>query len=336
MLQKKINGKRLIYLDSAATSQKPSRILDRLHKIYTEEYAKPNESHTLSQRATEQITEARKKMASFINAPNEKTIVFNRGCTEGINMVAGGFERGLLKEGDEILITALEHHANIVPWQMACEQTGASIKAVPITASGEIDLNSYEHALSDETKIVAFSHSSLVLGTMLPAKEMIALAHKRNIPVVVDGAQTAPQKPIDMQNIDCDFYTFSGYKMGLPSGVGILYGKEEWLEKLPPCEGGADMTEEVSFAKPKYARGYMKSEAGTMPFAEIIALGTLVDYMNELDVDKTSAYEVELLDYATSLLSSIDRVKIYGTAADKEPVLSIAIEGLDVKSTNVF
>ena len=336
MLHKKINGKQLIYLDSAATSQKPKQVLDRLYRFYSEEYAKPKESHTLSQRATEQMEESRKKMAAFLNARSEKEIVFNRGCTEGINMVAGGFERGLLKAGDEILITALEHHANIVPWQMACEVTGAKIKVAPITASGEIELNSFEDAINDKTKIVAFSHSSHVLGTMLPAKEMIAIAHKRGVPVMVDGAQTAPHKPLDMQELDCEYYTFSGHKMGMPSGVGVLYGKEDWLEKLPPYEGGADMTEEVSFEKPKYAKGYMKFEAGTMPFAEIIALGTLVDYLQELDMHKTSAYEVELMDYATTLVQSIDRVKIYGTAGEKEPMVSIDIEGLDIKKLERF
>jgi cysteine desulfurase / selenocysteine lyase len=336
MLNLKMNGKPLIYLDSAATSHKPKRVLDRLYRFYTEEYAKPKESHTLSQKATGYLEESRKKMASFINAKNEKEVVFNRGCTEGINMVAGGFERGLLKKGDEILITALEHHANIVPWQMACEQTGAKIKVVPITRSGEIDLNTFEDALTAKTKIVAFSHSSHVLGSMLPAKEMIAIAHKRDIPVMVDGAQTAPHKPIDMQDLDCEFYTFSGHKMGMPSGVGVLFGKDEWLEKLPPYEGGADMTEVVTFEEPKYAKGYMKFEAGTMPFAEIIALGTLVDYLEELDMEKTSAYEVELMKYATTLLSSIDRVKIYGTSGEKEPLVSFDIEGLDVKDLERF
>jgi cysteine desulfurase/selenocysteine lyase len=336
MLDNRINGKQLIYLDSAATNHKPKRVLDRLYQFYSEEYAKPKESHSLSQKATEMMEEARNKMAVFINARSEKEIVFNRGCTEGINMVAGGFERGLLKAGDEILITALEHHANIVPWQMACEQTGAVLKVVPITSSGEIDLNVYETAITDKTKIIAFSHSSHVLGTMLPAKEMVAIAHKRNIPVMLDGAQTAPHKPIDMQDLDCDFYVFSGHKMGMPSGVGVLFGKEEWMKKLPPYEGGADMTEKVTFEKPSYAKGRMKFEAGTMPFAEIIGLGTLLDFLQELDMNKTSAYETELMEYATTLLSSIDGVKIMGSAAEKEPVISFNIAGKDVKELEQF
>jgi cysteine desulfurase/selenocysteine lyase len=336
MLKTEINGKPLIYLDSAATSHKPKRVLDRLYQFYTEEYAKPKEAHTLSQHATELMEESRKKMARFLNARSEKEVVFNRGCTEGINMVAGGFERGLLKKGDEILITALEHHANIVPWQMACEQTGAVLKVVPITASGEIDLNRYEEAISAKTKVVAFAHSSHVLGTLLPAKEMIALAHKRDIPVMVDGAQTAPHMPVDMQELDCDFYTFSGHKMGMPSGVGVLYGKEEWLEKLPPYEGGGDMTEEVSFEKPVYSKGYLKFEAGTMPFAEIIGLGTLLDFLWELDLSKTCAYEIELMKYAITVLSSIDRVKIYGTASEREPLVSFDVERLDVKKLERF
>lgn len=336
MLEKKIHGKQLIYLDSAATGHKPKKVLDRLYKFYTEEYAKPKEAHTLSKMATEVMEESRRKMAKFINARSEKEVVFSRGCTESINMVAGGFERGLLKRADEIVITEMEHHANIVPWQMACEQTGARIRVVPITPSGEIDLNVYEEMLTAKTKIVAFPHSSHVLGSMLPAKEMIAVAHKRGIPVMVDGAQTAPHKPIDMQDLDCDFYTFSGHKMGMPSGVGILYTKEEWMQKLPPYEGGGDMAEEVTFEKSKYAKGCLKFEAGTMPFAEIIGMSTLLDFLWELDMRKTSEYEIELMEYCTTLLSSIERVKIMGSAGEKEPVISFDIPGMDIKALEQF
>lgn len=336
MLQKMINGKQIIYLDSAATTQKPKRVMDRLYQFYTEEYAKPNESHSLSQQATKELDEARKKMAAFIGAKSEKEIVFSRGCTESINMVAGGFERGLLKEGDEVLITALEHHANIVPWQLACEQTGAKLKVAAINEKGEIDLASYERALTDRVKIVSLSHTSHALGNKLPVKEMISVAHKKGIPVMVDGAQAAPHMKVNMQDLDCEFYTFSGHKMGSPSGVGVLYGKKEWLEKLPPYEGGADMAKEVTFEKPSLADAPKKFEAGTMPFAEVIATGTLIDFLNEIDMSKTEQYEQELLAYATQKLSAVDRVRIMGTEAEKEPVLSFHVEGHDVKKLERF
>lgn len=336
MLRHTINGKQIIYLDSAATSQKPKQVMDRLYRFYLEEYAKPNESHSLSQKATEELEDARKKVASFIGARSEKEIVFSRGCTESINMVAGGFERGLLKKGDEVLITALEHHANIVPWQLACAQTGAKIRVVPVNEKGEVDLASYKSALSDKTRVVAFSHTSHALGNKLPATEMIHLAHEKGIPVMVDGAQAAPHMPVNMKALDCDFYTFSGHKMGTPSGVGVLYGKKEWLDKLPPYEGGADMAREVTFEKPTLAELPKKFEAGTMPFAEIIAFGTLIDYLNGLDMRKTEQYEQDLLSYATQQLSRVDRVLIKGTDGEKEPVLSFALDGLDVKKLERF
>lgn len=336
MLHKTINGKQIIYLDSAATSQKPKGVMDKLYQFYLEEYAKPNESHSLSQKATQELDDARKKMADFLGAKSDKEIVFSRGCTESINMVAGGFERGLLKEGDEVLITALEHHANIVPWQLACTQSGAKLTVTPINERGEIDLASYETALTSKVKIVAFSHTSHALGNKLPVKEMISLAHKKGIPVMVDGAQAAPHMPVNMQELDCEFYTFSGHKMGSPSGVGVLYGKKEWLEKLPPYEGGADMAKEVTFEKPTLADPPKKFEAGTMPFAEIIATGTLIDFLNEIDMHKTEQYEQELLSYATQKLSKVDRVRIMGTSGEKEPVLSFHVEGHDIKKLERF
>ena len=336
MLQYRLNGKQLIYFDSAATSHKPKRVMDRLQQFYLQEYAKPKESHTLSQKATEELEAVRKKMAAFIGAKSEKEIIFSRGCTESINMVAGGFERGLLKEGDEVLITALEHHANIVPWLMACEQKGAQVKVIPINEKGEVDMASYETALTDKVKIVAVSHTSHALGNKLPVKEMVGLAHKKGIPVMLDGAQAAPHMPVNMQELDCDFYTFSGHKMGTPSGVGILYGKKEWLEKLPPYEGGADMTKNVTLQSYTPADLPYRFEAGTMPFAEIIAMGTLIDYVNELDMHKTEQYEQELLRYATEKLETVDRVRIFGNVPEKEPVLSIALDGMDVKKLEKF
>ena len=336
MLQKMINGKQIIYFDSAATTQKPKVVMDKLYQFYTEEYAKPDESHSLSQKATEELNGARKKMAAFIGAKSEKEIVFSRGCTESINMVAGGFERGLLKEGDEVLITALEHHANIVPWQLACQQTGAKLVVTAINDKGEVDLAAYETALKGNVKIVAFSHTSHALGNKLPAKEMVRMAHKKGIPVLVDGAQAAPHMKVDMQELDCEFYTFSCHKMGAPSGVGVLYGKKEWLEKLPPYEGGADMSTKVTFEKPTLADPPKKFEAGTSPFAEIIATGTLIDFLNEIDMEKTEQYEQELLRYATQKLSGLDRIRIKGTDGEKEPVLSFDVEGGDIKKLERF
>lgn len=336
MLKKIINGKPLIYFDSAATSHKPKRVMDRLMRFYLDEYGKPKESHSLSQEATKEMEEVRKKTAKYLNAASEKEIVFTRGCTESINMVAGGFERGLLKNGDEVIITALEHHANIVPWLLACEQTGARLRAIPVNQDGEVDMEIYKKSLSDRTKIVAVSHTSHVLGNKLPVREMIALAHEKGIPVMIDGAQAAPHMPVDMQELDCEFYTFSGHKMGAPSGVGILYGKEEWLNKLPPYEGGADMAKTVTFEGMVPAEPPMKFEAGTMPFAEIIAFGNLLDYANELDMSKVEKYEQELLSYATETMSGIDRLKIMGTKGEKEPVLSFIIDQMDVKQLEKF
>jgi cysteine desulfurase/selenocysteine lyase len=336
MLQYRLRGKQLIYFDSASTTHKPKQVMDRLHRFYLEEYAKPNESHSLSQKATGELEDVRKKMAAFIGAKSEKEIVFSRGCTESNNMVAGGFERGLLKEGDEVLISALEHHANIVPWLMACEQNKATVKVVPINEKGEIDMASYESALSDKVKIVSVSHTSHALGNKLPVKEIIALAHRKGIPVMLDGAQAAPHMPVNMQELDCDFYTFSGHKMGTPSGVGVLYGKEEWLKKLPPYEGGADMSSEVTLQSYTPADLPHRFEAGTMPFAEIIAMGTLLDYVNELDMHKTEQYEQGLLQYATDRMAKVDKVRIIGTDGEKEPVLSIALEGMDVKKLEKF
>lgn len=337
MLKTKLHGRQLIYFDSASTTHKPQRVLDRLRRFYMEEYAKPNEAHSLSQNATEQLEDARAKLAAFIGAKEPAEIVVSRGCTESINMVAGSFARGLLKAGDEVLVTQLEHHANIVPWQLACELTGAILKAASILPTGEIDMDSYRSSFSDKTRVVAISHSSNALGTVLPVKEMVAFAHEKGIPVLVDGAQYAPHAPINMQELDCDFYTFSGHKMGMPSGLGVLYGKKDWLEKMPPYEGGGDMAKEVSFGKsPTLEQVPKKFEAGTMPFAEIIAMGTLIDYLNELDMHKTAAYEQELLSYATEKITGIDRVKMIGTAPEKEPIVSIILEGMDVKKAEQF
>ncbi|MDB5251585.1 MAG: cysteine desulfurase [Flaviaesturariibacter sp.] len=336
MLQKKRNGKQLIYFDSAASTQKPKVVMDKLYDFYLNEYAKPDERHAFSQETTEELENARKKMAGFLNAKSEKDIVFTRGCTEAINLVAGGFERGLLDKEDEVLISALEHHANIVPWQLACAQTGARLRVIPINQQGEIELAAYEVMLTKKVKIVAISHTSHALGNKLPITQMVAMAHKRGIPVLVDGAQAAPHMPVDMQELDCDFYTFSCHKMGSPSGVGVLYGKKKWLDKLPPYEGGGDMTKEVTFSSHKLAALPKKFEAGTMPFAEIISCSTLIDFLDDLGRTKTEEYEQQVLRYATGRLQALDRVRIHGTSGEKEPVLSFEVDGMDVKKLEGF
>jgi cysteine desulfurase/selenocysteine lyase len=336
MLSQKINRKRFIYFDNAATGHKPQTVLERLQKFYTTEYGKPKTEYELGKQASEMVEEARLKISEFISAPSEKNIVFTRGCTESINIVAAGFAKMILKKGDEVLITALEHHANIIPWQMACAQSGAVLKIVPIIATGQIDFKAYEKMLTDRTKVVAISHSSHVLGTILPVKEMIKLAHQKKIPVMLDGAQAAPHMPVNMQDLDCEFYTFSAHKMGGPSGVGALYGKKKWLEQLPPFEGGADMAKKVSFEKTEYADIPSRFEAGTMPFADIIAFGDLVDFLREMNMQRLFEYEQDLLYYATEQLTKFDGVTIVGKAPEKEAVISLHIGKTDVKELEKY
>jgi cysteine desulfurase/selenocysteine lyase len=336
MLSQKINRKRFIYFDNAATGHKPQTVLERLQKFYTTEYGKPKTEYELGKQASEMVEEARSKISEFIGAPSEKNIVFTRGCTESINIVASGFAKELLKKGDEVLITALEHHANIIPWQMACAQSGAVLKIVPLIATGQIDFKAYEKMLTDRTKVVAISHSSHVLGTILPVKEMIKLAHQKKIPVMLDGAQTVPHMPVNMQDLDCEFYTFSAHKMGGPAGVGVLYGKKKWLEQLPPFEGGSDMAKKVSFEKTEYADIPSRFEAGTMPFADIIAFGDLVDFLRELNMQRLFEYEQDLLLYATEQLTKFDGVTIVGKAPEKGAVVSFHTGKTDVKELEKY
>ena len=336
MLQQKVAGKPLIYFDSAASNHKPKAMTDRLLEFYTKQYGKLNEEHTFAKMATEAYDATRKKVANWINAKSEKEIVFVKSATEGINVVALAFERGILKADDEILITALEHHANIVPWQIACQQTGAKLIVAPINETGDLEMDKFEKLITDKTKIISVSHSSNVLGTILPIKAIVKLARKQNIPVMVDGAQMAPHSPLDMQDLGCDFYTFSGHKMGSASGVGILYGKTEWLEKLHPHHGGSEMAQKVTFEKTDYKSDFQKFEAGTSAFAEIIAFGSLVDYIQELGTQKLADYEQELLTYATEKLRTFENLKIIGTSEEKEPVISFYIEGQDMKKLEKY
>jgi cysteine desulfurase/selenocysteine lyase len=333
-LHKRVNGHPLIYLDTAASCHKPKVLVDRLSELYLGEYAKPSENHPMSLAITEQVKEARQKVADLLNA-SKNEIVFLRGCTEAINLVASGFERCLLQPGDEVVIFVMAHHSNYLPWERACNQSGATLKVLPITASGEIDLNLLEEALTDKTRLLSIEHSSHVLGTINPVKEIVKLAHKRgNIAVLVDGAQAAPHMPVDVRDLGCDFYTFSAHKMGGPSGVGVLYGRTEWLKKLPPYEMGEEMVDKVSNKKGRSTtESTFKSppdrfEGGTQSFVEIIAFGAVIDYLEKMGRQASADYEQELLDYSLEKLSPIDRLRIIGSAPEKEPLVSFTLDGI--------
>jgi cysteine desulfurase/selenocysteine lyase len=336
MLNQYVNGNPLIYLDSAATTHKPKVVIDRIQQYYSSEYAKPDEEHYFSKKTTEMKEEVRKKMAKFIGASSEQEVIFTKGCTEGINIIANGYAQALLEEGDEVIVTEMEHHSNIVPWQIACQLVGASLKAAPVTLEGEIDLDALKKMITTRTRIISISHSSHVLGTIHPVKEIATLAHRHGAVLVVDGAQAAPHMPVNMKELGCDFYVFSCHKMGSPTGVGVLWGKEDRLNEIAPLIGGGEMVETVAFEECSYADLPKKFEGGTQPFADIIATGTLIDYLNDLDMHKSSKYEQALLHYATKKFSQIDRVIIYGTAKEKEPLLSFELAALDVKKLETW
>jgi cysteine desulfurase/selenocysteine lyase len=284
--------------------------------------------HTLSQRATEAFESARERARRFINAASTREVIFVRGTTEGINLVAQAFARPRLEPGDEILITWLEHHSNIVPWQLLCEQTGARLKVAPINAAGEVELASFESLLSARTRMVAVAHVSNALGTVLPVREMIALAHARGVPVLLDGAQAVPHMSVDVRALDCDFYAFSGHKMFAPTGIGVLYGRESLLESMPPWHGGGDMILKVSFEGTTYNSLPYKFEAGTPNIAGAVGLGAAIDYLETLGLDRIEQYEHDLLDYGTRTLSEVPGLRLIGTARHKAAVLSFVLEGI--------
>lgn len=329
VLSQTVNGKPLVYLDNGASSQVPNLVIERGSKYLAEEHSNIHRGvHYLSQNATTAYEAAREKVKRFINAKEAKECIFVRGCTEGCNLVAYSFGRKFINEGDEIILSQMEHHANIIPWQVVAEEKGAKIRVIPMNERGELILEEYENMLNERTKIVAITHVSNSLGTINPVKEMIATAHKFGVPVFIDGAQAIPHFPVDVQDLDADFYTFSGHKMFAPTGSGVLYGKKEWLDKLPPYQTGGGMIRTVTFEKTTYAPIPEKFEAGTPAIAANIGLGAAIDYLNSIDFEAAAAYEHELLEYATEKLSAIEGVRIIGTAKEKASVLSFTIENV--------
>ena len=328
ILNQKVNGKTLVYFDNGATSQKPQVVIDAISKYYQEINANIHRGvHTLSQLATDAYEESRLKIQKHINSKNSYEVLFTSGTTHGINLVSNGFA-SILKPGDEVLVSALEHHSNIVPWQMLCEKTGAVLKVIPMNLDGELIMSDFDKLLSDKTKIVTVNHISNALGTINPIQEIIEKAHKFGAAVLIDGAQAVPHLKPNVQELDCDFYVFSGHKICAPTGTGILYGKEEWLKKLPPYQGGGEMIKEVSFEKTTYADLPHKFEAGTPNIAGGIVLGTALDYMNSIGFENIAEYENELLEYGTKKLLEIEGLKIFGTAKNKTSVISFNIDGI--------
>ena len=326
ILAETIHGKPLVYLDNAASAQKPKAVLDAVRRVYEHDYANVHRGvHTLSQRATDLFEGAREKIRRFVNARKIEEIIFVRGATEAINLVAQSYGRSQFGPGDEILITAMEHHANIVPWQILCQQTGAVLKVAPINLAGELLVEEFERLLSGRTKLVAITHMSNALGSINPVKQLIELAHGQGVPVLLDGAQAIPHMPVDVQELDCDFYVFSGHKLFGPTGVGVLYGKEALLKAMPPWQGGGDMIRMVSFARTEYNVLPYKFEAGTPAIAEVIGLGAAVDYVSALGMAAIADYEQRLLDYATEKALEIPGLKIIGNADDKGAILSFTL-----------
>ncbi|MBK8599353.1 MAG: cysteine desulfurase [Flavobacterium sp.] len=328
ILSQTVNGKPLVYFDNGATSQKPQVVIDAYAKYYSEINANIHRGvHTLSQLATDAYEESRTKIQKHINAKETSEVIFTSGTTHSVNIIAAGFA-SVVRSGDEVLVSALEHHSNIVPWQMLCERTGATLKVIPMNQAGELIQEEYEKLLSSKTKIVAVNHISNALGTINPIREMIRKAHEVGAAVLIDGAQAVPHLKPDVQDLDCDFYVFSGHKMCGPTGTGILYGKEGWLNKLPPYQGGGEMIATVTFEKTTYAELPHKFEAGTPNIAGGIVLGVAVDYMNSIGFDAIAAYELELLDYGTKRLLEIEGLKIFGIAKEKTSVISFNIDGI--------
>ncbi len=328
ILSREVNGKPLVYLDNGASSQKPKQVIDTISHYYEYENSNIHRGiHTLSQEATTAYEDSRTTVQQFINAKHSHEVIFTKGTTDGINLIASSFGRKFLEKGDEIIISTMEHHSNIVPWQMICEEKGAILKVIPINDKGEFLMEEFEQLLSKKTKLVTVTHVSNTLGTINPVKEIIEKTHQKGAFVLIDGAQAVPHKKVDVQELDCDFYVFSGHKMFGPTGVGILYGKENILNDIPPYQGGGDMIKEVTFEKTIYNCLPHKLEAGTPNIVGGIGLGAAINYMNTIGIDKIEVYESELLTYATEQIKKIEGERIIGEAENKASVLSFLVEG---------
>ena len=329
ILQQTVHGKPLVYLDNAATSQKPKAVIDAVLHFYTSECSNIHRGvHALSERATKSYEETRAKARRFINAAEEREIIFVRGTTEGINLVAQSYGATHVQPGDEIIISAMEHHSNIVPWQILAEQKGAALRIVPINDNGELLMDEYRKLLGPRTRLVSVAHVSNSLGTINPVRQIIELAHQWKVPVLIDGAQAVPHMKVDVRELDCEFYAFSSHKMYGPTGTGVLYGKARLLEEMPPYQGGGDMISSVTFEKTIYNKLPYKFEAGTPNIADGIAFGAAIDYLERIGLDNIAAYEHELLEYATQALTRIPGVRLIGTAKEKASVVSFVLEGV--------
>ncbi len=329
ILSEKVHGKSLVYFDNAATSQKPQVVIDTVHEYLSTYNSNIHRGvHGLSERATEAYEQSRKKVQGFINAAESREVIFVRGTTEAINLVAYSYGRQQIRAGDEILISGMEHHSNIVPWQILCEQTGASLRVVPINDAGELLLDEFEKLLTPRTRLVSVVHVSNALGTINPVRQLIRLARRQGVPVMLDGAQATPHLKVDVRDLDCDFYAFSGHKVFGPTGIGVLYGKAELLESMPPYQGGGDMIKSVTFEKTVYNDLPYKFEAGTPHIAGVIGLGAAIDYLNGIGLERIGPYEHELLVYATEALSGIAGVRMIGTAHEKASVISFVLDGV--------
>ncbi|RPI19772.1 MAG: cysteine desulfurase [Ignavibacteriae bacterium] len=330
ILERTVHGKPLVYLDNAATSQKPQAVIDSHVDFYLNHNANIHRGvYQMSTESTDAYDESRTKVKEFINAPDSREIIFTRGTTESINLVSNTFGRFNVKSGDEIIVSTMEHHANIVPWQILCGEKNAMLRVIPINEKGELLMDEYKKLLNEKTKLVSVTHISNTLGTINPVKEIIELAHEKKIPVMIDGAQAVAHMRVDVRDLDCDFYAFSGHKMFGPTGIGVLYGKAEYLEAMPPYQGGGDMIRNVSFEKTTYGEIPTKFEAGTPNIAGSIGLGIAIDYLNKLDFNQIHEHEMKMLNYATNEMEKIEGVRIIGTAKNKASVISFIVEGIN-------
>ena len=329
ILEQEVNNRPLVYLDNAATTQKPESVINAISEYYRTINSNIHRGvHHLSQLATTRFEEAREAIRRYINAKNSYEIIFTRGATESINLIANSFCRAFLKAGDEVIVSEMEHHANIVPWQMACEIAGANLKVLPFDDSGVLMIEKLEELITPKTKIISITHISNSLGTINPIEKVIRIAHSHNIPVMIDGAQAVSHEKVDVQQLDCDFYCFSGHKMYAPMGIGVLYGKEKWLNTMPPYQGGGEMIQQVTFEKTTYNELPFKFEAGTPAVSDVIGLHTAIQYIEKLGIDKILQHEQKLLQYATEQLSVIEGFRIYGTAPQKAAIISFNLEGI--------